>query len=89
MIYGNYIGRNKYEVTHTLDGGNFSSVPWVSGLINGKGRYIDKTTGNKIQYSLCSIHCEIFPYKNKSVKSLFHLNQTMFYFCFARKVITT
>lgn len=45
MIYGNYIGRNKYEVTHTLDGGNFSSVPWVSGLINGKGRYIDKTTG--------------------------------------------
>lgn len=54
MIYGNYIGRNKYEVTHTLDGGNFSSVPWVSGLINGKGRYIDKTTGNKIQYSLRS-----------------------------------
>ena len=54
MIYGNYIGRNKYEVTHTLDGGNFSSVPWVSGLINGKGRYIDKTTGNKIQFSLRS-----------------------------------
>ena len=48
MIYGNYIGRNKYEVTHTLDGGNFSSVPWVSGLINGKGRYIDKTTGNEM-----------------------------------------
>ena len=46
MIYGNYIGRNKYEVTHTLDGGNFSAVPWVSGLINGKGRYIDKMTGN-------------------------------------------
>ena len=45
MIYGNYIGRNKYEVTHTLDGGNFSAVPWVSGLINGKGRYIDKMTG--------------------------------------------
>jgi len=48
MIYGNYIGRNKYEVTHTLDGGNFSAVPWVSGLINGKGRYTDKTTGELV-----------------------------------------
>ena len=45
MIYGNYIGRDRYESTHTLEGGNFSAVPWVSGLINGKGRYIDKLTG--------------------------------------------
>ena len=52
MIYGNYIGRNRYETTHTLDGGNFSAVPWVSGLINGRGRYIDKITGNLLIYLL-------------------------------------
>ena len=55
MIYGNYIGRNKYEVTHTLDGGNFSSVPWVSGLINGKGRYTDRMTGNRAKNILNSV----------------------------------
>jgi len=52
MIYGNYIGRNRYASTHTLEGGNFSSVPWVSGLINGKGRYIDKLTGHKVMAPL-------------------------------------
>ncbi|XP_065652013.1 uncharacterized protein LOC100198324 [Hydra vulgaris] len=52
MIYGNYIGRNRYETTHTLDGGNFSAVPWVSGLINGRGRYIDKITGVKVMAPL-------------------------------------
>ena len=45
MIYGNFIGRNKYETTGTLDGGHFSGVPWVSALINGKGRYKDTLTG--------------------------------------------
>lgn len=45
MIYGNYIGRNRYSNTRTLEGGNFSAVPWLSGLINGRGRYIDKLTG--------------------------------------------
>ena len=45
MVYGNFIGRNKYEATGTQDGGHFSGVPWVSGLINGKGRYIDPKTG--------------------------------------------
>ena len=45
MIYGNFIGRDKYESTGTLDGGHFSGVPWVSALINGRGRYIDSFTG--------------------------------------------
>ena len=44
MVYGNFIGRDKYETTNTLDGGHFSGVPWVSALINGKGRYIDRLT---------------------------------------------
>ena len=45
MVYGNFIGRDKYETTSTLDGGHFSGVPWVSGLINSKGRYRDRVTG--------------------------------------------
>ncbi|XP_057309635.1 uncharacterized protein LOC130647701 [Hydractinia symbiolongicarpus] len=52
MIYGNYIGRDRYESTHTLDGGNFSAVPWVSGLFNGKGRYTDKITGKTVMAPL-------------------------------------
>ena len=48
MIYGNYIGRNRYSNTRTLEGGNFSAVPWLSGLINGRGRYIDKLTGKDV-----------------------------------------
>ena len=45
MVYGNFIGRDKYEITGTHDGGHFSGVPWVSALINGRGRYIDPNTG--------------------------------------------
>lgn len=52
MIYGNFIGRDKYETTDTLDGGHFSGVPWVSALINGKGRYVDRLTGQKIMAPL-------------------------------------
>ncbi|XP_065673687.1 uncharacterized protein LOC105843944 isoform X3 [Hydra vulgaris] len=52
MVYGNFIGRNKYEATGTQDGGHFSGVPWVSGLINGKGRYIDPKTGTKVMAPL-------------------------------------
>ena len=72
MIYGNYIGRNRYSNTRTLEGGNFSAVPWLSGLINGRGRYIDKLTGkgvfsgfkyakdlNRIFYFSCSFVCFI------------------------------
>eukprot|EP00111_Clytia_hemisphaerica_P000191 TCONS_00000475-protein len=39
MIYGNFKGRIPFKTTKTLDGGRFSGVPWVSALINGKGRY--------------------------------------------------
>lgn len=52
MIYGNYIGRDRYEETKTLDGSMFSNVPWVSALINGKGRYIDRITGKKVMAPL-------------------------------------
>ena len=45
MVYGNFIGRNKYEITGTHDGGHFSGVPWVSALINGRGRYIHPDSG--------------------------------------------
>ena len=45
MVYGNFIGRNKYETTGTHDGGHFSGVPWVSALINGRGRYIHPGSG--------------------------------------------
>ena len=69
MIYGNYIGRNRYSNTRTLEGGNFSAVPWLSGLINGRGRYIDKLTGKDVFlskyakdlihlfYFICSLVC--------------------------------
>ena len=46
MVYGNFIGREKYQTTSTLDGGKFSGVPWVSGLIEGRGRMYDPKTGN-------------------------------------------
>ena len=45
MVYGNYLGLQKYVTTKTLDGANFSGVPWVSGLIEGKGRYKNPDTG--------------------------------------------
>ena len=45
MVYGNFIGRDKFNTTGTLDGGHFSGVPWVSALINGRGRHIDRKTG--------------------------------------------
>ena len=45
MVYGNFIGREKYQTTETLDGGKFSGVPWVSGLIEGRGRMYDTKTG--------------------------------------------
>ncbi|XP_057293172.1 LOW QUALITY PROTEIN: uncharacterized protein LOC130621837 [Hydractinia symbiolongicarpus] len=52
MVYGNFIGRKKYQTTKTLDGGMFSGVPWVSGLIEGKGRYMDPKTGKTIEAPL-------------------------------------
>ena len=45
MVYGNFIGRTPYKTTSTQDGGMFSGVPWVSGLIEGKGRYFNQQTG--------------------------------------------
>ena len=45
MVYGNFIGRKKFETTGTHDGGHFSGVPWVSALINGRGRYIHPESG--------------------------------------------
>lgn len=51
MVYGNFIGRDKYETTGTLDGGHFSGVPWVSALMNGRGRYKDSFTGKLMSFS--------------------------------------
>jgi len=51
MVYGNFIGRHKYQTTGTLDGGHFSGVPWVSALINGRGRYTDRVTGKVLTNS--------------------------------------
>ena len=48
MVYGNFEGRVKFKTSETLDGGRFSGVPWVSGLINGKGRYYNPTTGKNV-----------------------------------------
>ena len=48
MVYGNFIDRKKYQTTATLDGGKFSGVPWVSGLIEGRGRMYDPETGRSI-----------------------------------------
>lgn len=56
MIYGNYIGRNRYSNTRTLEGGNFSAVPWLSGLINGRGRYIDKLTGKSFFFRVLIVY---------------------------------
>lgn len=52
MVYGNFIGRDKYEATGTFDGAHFSAVPWTSALINGRGRYIDRITGKKVMAPL-------------------------------------
>ena len=48
MVYGNFEGRVKFKTSETLDGGRFSGVPWVSGLINGKGRYYNPTSGKNV-----------------------------------------
>ena len=45
MVYGNFINNKKYKTTETLDGGKFSGVPWVSAMIEGRGRYQDPLTG--------------------------------------------
>ena len=45
MIYGNFNGNTRYDTTETLDGGRFSNVPWVSALVNGKGRFYDPQRG--------------------------------------------
>ena len=45
MVYGNFIANKPFNTTTTIDGGKFSGVPWVSALIEGKGRYIDPNTG--------------------------------------------
>ena len=45
MVYGNFVRGKPYKPTHTQDGGKFSGVSWVSGLIEGKGRYQKKETG--------------------------------------------
>ena len=44
MVHGNFVQGKKYRTTSTLDGGHFSGVPWVSGLIEGKGRLYNPTT---------------------------------------------
>ncbi|XP_064606091.1 uncharacterized protein LOC135470972 [Liolophura sinensis] len=45
MIYGIYEGRTKYEGTKSLDGASFSLFRFHSGLLNGRGRYYDPSTG--------------------------------------------
>ena len=55
MVYGNFIGREKYQTTSTLDGGKFSGVPWVSGLIEGRGRMYDPKTGHYTDLLLLSL----------------------------------
>ena len=45
MVHGNFVRGKKFNTTSTLDGGHFSGVPWVSGLIEGKGRLYDPITG--------------------------------------------
>lgn len=52
MVYGNFINNKKYKTTTTLDGGKFSGVPWVSALIEGKGRYFDPATGVQFETPL-------------------------------------
>ena len=45
MVHGNFVRGKKFNTTSTLDGGHFSGVPWVSALIEGKGRLFDPVTG--------------------------------------------
>ena len=45
MFYGNFVRGKPYKPTHAQDGGKFSGVPWISGLIEGKERYQNKETG--------------------------------------------
>ena len=45
MVHGNFVRGKKFNTTSTLDGGHFSGVPWVSALIEGKGRLYDPVTG--------------------------------------------
>ena len=45
MVHGNFVRGKKFNTTSTLDGGHFSGVPWVSALIEGKGRLYDPITG--------------------------------------------
>ncbi|XP_057293169.1 LOW QUALITY PROTEIN: uncharacterized protein LOC130621834 [Hydractinia symbiolongicarpus] len=52
MMYGNFRKNRRYETTKTLDGGMFSDVPWVSGLIEGKGRYMDPDTRKETETPL-------------------------------------
>ena len=64
MVYGNFEGRVKFKTSETLDGGRFSGVPWVSGLINGKGRYYNPLTSK-------SNFISIFHEKKFKVSSFF------------------
>ena len=45
MVYGILTGKEEYKTTYTQDGGMFSRVKWTSGLIEGKGRYLNNQTG--------------------------------------------
>lgn len=45
MVYGIFTGNEEYKTTYTQDGGMFSRVKWISGLIEGKGRYLNDQTG--------------------------------------------
>ena len=59
MIYGNFNGNTRYDTTETLDGGRFSNVPWVSALVNGKGRFYDPEKG-KIKGRYINNLCRVF-----------------------------
>ena len=67
MIYGNFIGRKKYETTETLDGSKISDVPWVSGLIEGKGRHMDQITGI-LASKIINIHVSFKSYAQINLK---------------------
>ena len=54
MMQGNF-----YKTSSSPDGAIISSIPWDSGIINGKGRYYDKKTGKSI-ISINLIQPDIF-----------------------------
>ena len=80
MVHGNFVRGKKFNTTSTLDGGHFSGVPWVSGLIEGKGRLYDPITGRLDEYLEMQSYCIYFKqahYILQECQTRFHLLGTM------------